>query len=347
MVIIGINVFGINANEFSFSCEEHFYNGDGRCSIAKDGSILRAMGGTEMMRDGLLSRLPQIYLDNFAFYSSRVRELENDKKRHVLWLHDLPADVESERVRKDSFREKFDLIVFVSDWQKKQYEEYFKIDFGNKGVVLRNAIIPFSNEDVKKKSNKEPIRLIYHTTPHRGLHILLPVFERLYDKRYGKKIHLDVYSSFKMYGWEQRDEEYEELFDKCRNHPGCTYHGYKPNNEVREALKQSHIFAYPSIWEETSCIAAIEAMSAGVTIVAPDRGALPETVGDYGFIYPFDKDITQHATTFIKGLIRVIDSYWEPDHILHRQAVALKTATNYGWEGRVEEWIRVLAMKLP
>merc|ERR1719401_1523955 len=165
------------------------------------------MGGTEMMRYGLLSRLPQIYLDNFAFYSSRVRELEssNIEKKHILWLHDQPGDVESRRLKEDSFREKFEWIVFVSDWQKKAYEDYFKIDFGNQGVVIRNAIVPFSNDDIKNKSSKdETIRLIYHTTPHRGLAILLPVFERMYQAKRGKKnIHLDVYSSFKIYGWEE------------------------------------------------------------------------------------------------------------------------------------------------
>ena len=40
-----------------------------------------------------------------------------------------------------------------------------------------------------------------------------------------------------------------------------TYHGFKPNDVVRKALSEAHIFAYPSIWVETSCISAIEAMS--------------------------------------------------------------------------------------
>ena len=31
-------------------------------------------------------------------------------------------------------------------------------------------------------------------------------------------IELDVYSSFKIYGWEERDEQYKEVFDFCKQH---------------------------------------------------------------------------------------------------------------------------------
>jgi predicted O-linked N-acetylglucosamine transferase (SPINDLY family) len=334
----------------NMSCEN--FQHDGECSIGKDGTIKNAMGGTEIMHDGLLSRLPQIYRDNFSFSASRVRELGSNKK-NILWLHDLPGDPEA--IAAIAARDQFAAIVFVSEWQKKIYEEKFNINFGQQAVVLPNAIVPFDHDVImNKSSNKDngPIRLIYHTTPHRGLQILLPVFVELYNNKYGNKIHLDVYSSFEVYGWKHKDEPYQPLFDVCRNHPGCTYHGYKPNGEVREALKRSHIFAYPSIWPETSCIAAIEAMSAGVTVVTSQSGALPETIGSNDFIYPLNQDMKKHSDMFTQALTFTIENYWRPESIKKRRQMALMAANRYDWgfpgwaEGRIEQWISMLTTRM-
>ena len=95
------------------------------------------------------------------------------------------------------------------------------------------------------------MRLIYHTTPHRGLDVLMRAFAKIYE-RYEGKVHLDVYSSFAVYGWKQRDAPFEHLFETCRRHAGCTYHGAVSNGEVREALTRAHVFAYPSTWMEKS-----------------------------------------------------------------------------------------------
>ena len=79
-----------------------------------------------------------------------------------------------------------------------------------KSIVLNNAIDPI--EPLEKPDDK--IRLIYHPTPHRGLELLVPVFEALCNEH--NDIELDVYSSFKIYGWEQRDDQYKQLFDRCK-----------------------------------------------------------------------------------------------------------------------------------
>ena len=319
--------------------------------IDSKGRVTGAKGGTELMREALMIRLPRAFKRSFRISASRVRDETEDGKKHVLWLHDLPEDTESQHLKLKESRDRFSAFVFVSHYQKRRYERYFGIEFPN-AVVLKNAIEPFKHKDVEK-SRKGPIRLIYHTTPHRGLSILIPVFMELY-KKYSDRIHLDVYSSFGIYGWKSRDEPFEVLFEQCRQHPGCTYHGFVSNDKVRDALRESHIFAYPSIWEETSCIAAIEAMSAGCEIVTPNLGALPETLGEYGMKYDFSRDdMSKNAMEFIQMMDVAIRTYWTPEATRRRREMSLYAAREFGWgfpgwpEGRTEQWIRLLSSQMP
>jgi glycosyltransferase involved in cell wall biosynthesis len=186
-----------------------------------------AMGGTELMKYGLFERLDPELLNQFQIIPSRVRGLDPNKK-NILWLHDLPGDPESQHLKEGGW-DKFDSLVFVSHWQKQQYTNFLGVP-PSASIVLQNAIQPI--EEHKKTYRKNgKINIIYHTTPHRGLEILIPVFQKLQEqvfKQEKMKVHLDVYSSFEIYGWPQRDEEFKELFKVIEDDPNMTYHGFKP-----------------------------------------------------------------------------------------------------------------------
>jgi glycosyltransferase involved in cell wall biosynthesis len=66
---------------------------------------------------------------------------------------------------------------------------------------------------------------------------------------------------------ELEGDKFKPLFDMCKNTKNVNYIGYGTNEEIRKALETTDILAYPSIFEETSCIAAIEAMMAGCHVV--------------------------------------------------------------------------------
>lgn len=297
----------------------------------------RARGGTELMQERLVKYVPSDLLNKFQIIPSRVRDLDPDKKK-ILWLHDLPNDPESEHLKEADSRKRFDKIVCVSNWQMQLYNMVLGVPYGD-CIVLKNAIEPIS---VPKKEYDGTVRLIYHTTPHRGLDILVPVFERLcevYDN-----IHLDVYSSFGVYGWEERDAPYRPLFDRCKAHPHITYHGAVSNEEVREALVKSHIFAYPSTWPETSCIAAIEAMSAMNLVVCPNFAALPETCANFAMMYPYQENKDRHAIQFAHTLNNAIKSIIDGNGLENPYMRFQKQYFDhfYGMETRAQEWTNLL-----
>ena len=292
-----------------------------------------SMGGTELMKYGLYDRLPKQLLEQFQIIPSRVRELSKTKKK-IYWVHDLAQDPEMAHL-KDGGWEKFDAIVCVSHWQRQQIQNFLGVP-ASKLTVLQNAIDPIEVDS--KPDPKDGINIIYHTTPHRGLELLVPVMDWVEEMLPDINWHLDVYSSFEIYGWKERDKEYEGLFEKIKNHPKMTYHGYKPNEEVKEALKKAHIFALPSIWPETSCIALIEAMSAGCICVHSSLAALPETSSNWTLQYDFTEDMNEHASRHALTLadaLRLVDEENMKDRLSMQKAYI---DGFYDWQSRAKQW---------
>lgn len=289
-----------------------------------------AMGGTEMMKYGLYDRLDPEIRDKVQIICSRVRDVDEDRPT-ILWLHDMFNDPEATHLKDPESRKRFDKIVYVSNYQKTTFEMVYGIQ-PSEGMIMQNAIDPIPH----KEKPTDEIRLIYHTTPHRGLEILVPVFEEL-SKHYPNLV-LDVYSSFEIYGWGARDADYEHLFERCRQHPKINYHGYQPNEVVREALQNAHIFAFPSIWPETSCIAVMEAMSAGCAIVHPDYAALPETTAGFGISYAMHEDANTHANIFIGVLAAVIDQVGKEELTNRLRFQKMYADSFYSWGSRIGKW---------
>lgn len=314
---------------------------DSNSLIEKNELNVKARGGTELMQERLYQSLPAELLEKFQIIPSRVRDINPDKKA-ILWLHDLPNDPESQHLKDKESRERFSKIIAVSDWQLQLYNLMLGVTY-NEAFVLKNAIRPI--EMSMEKEYDGTVRIIYHTTPHRGLGILIPVFEQL-AKKYDN-IQLDVFSSFNVYGWPERDKPFEELFDRCRMHPKINYHGAVSNEEIREALVKSHIFAYPSIWPETSCIAAMEAMSAMNVIVCPNYAALPETTAGFADMYQWSEDPNTHANRFAgvldTAIKEIIDNGPNNNRLNFQKTYA---DVMYNWDIRAKQWEGLLKSML-
>jgi glycosyltransferase involved in cell wall biosynthesis len=303
-------------------------------ALAKDSLSVKAMGGTELMKYGLADRMPADLMENFQIFTSRVEEALDETKIRILWLHDLPGDPASEHL-KDGGWEKFHRLVFVSNWQMQAYIQAYNIPW-SKCMVLQNAIVPI--EEHEKPTDK--IRLAYWATPHRGLNILVPVFQKLCEKY--DNIELDVYSSFKLYGWDDQDKQFQPLFDACEADPKINYHGTVSNEELRERLKETHIFAYPSTWPETSCICLMEAMSAGLLCVHPNFAALYETSANWTNMYQWNEDPNKHASHFYAALDASIESF--KNEGVQSRLLSQKSYANvfYNWQLRTFQWEQFL-----
>lgn len=291
-----------------------------------------ARGGTELMQERLHRSLPAELLERFQIIPSRVREIDPDRIP-ILWLHDLPNDPESQHLKDPNLRKRFKKIVAVSDWQMQLYNVVLGLPY-SESTVIKNGIYPI---EIERKRFDDTIKIIYHTTPHRGLELLVPVFEELC--KHHDNIELDVFSSFSIYGWSERDKPYEQLFERCKAHPKINYHGAVSNEQIREELKKSHIFAYPSIWPETSCLAAIEAMSAMNFVVCPNYAALPETCSNFANMYQWTENTNDHANRFYAVLDATITDI-KNNGIHHNRLKFQKDYFDvmYSWDMIAQKW---------
>jgi UDP-glucose:(glucosyl)LPS alpha-1,2-glucosyltransferase len=259
-----------------------------------------AMGGTEQMRARLINTVDSSLLQKAAIHISRVRQTYEDVP-NIFWAHDLPEDPETNILLNGGWK-RFKMFVFVTAWQRDSYIAKFGMPY-SMCRVIENAIEPARELD--KSGHK--MRLIYHTTPHRGLELLYPVFDALTKNEHLKdRLHLDVFSSFAVYGWGERDKRYKRLFDSLDKHSNITYHGAQSNAVVRDYLSRAHYFPYPCIWKETSCIALIEAIEHEVVSIHPNLAALPETAGQNSYMYDYTDDVNKHANTFYHTLLSVL-----------------------------------------
>lgn len=295
----------------------------------------KSNGGTELLCRRLENSFDSSLLNEFQIIPSRIRELDKNKYR-IYWVHDLPHDFEVQKALQQDHNSggwaRFHKIVFVSYHQMNGCIERYGIPH-SKCLVIQNGIFPLEKRTSFPRED-DTVKIIYHTTPHRGLGILATVFDNLWKKN--KKIHLDVYSSYSIYGWNDRDEQFKDLFKFLDEHEGITNHGAVSNEEVRKAVSASDIFAYPSIWPETSCLALIEAMSAGLECVHSSLGALPETSSNWTSMYPHHENPSVHAGIFHRVLESAIDSVRNKNDDHRRDAMAAYASSVYDWNSRAK-----------
>tara|TARA_B100000700_G_scaffold256142_1_gene289243 strand:- start:157 stop:1131 length:975 start_codon:yes stop_codon:yes gene_type:complete len=290
-------------------------------------------GGSENQLRLLFKNVDDEYFKdvNLILNSTDPKLLEKNKI-NILWMQHYVNQKETENLKNKEYINKLNYIVFNSNWNFENFKIQYKIP-ENKSIVLRNAI---NKIDFKNKT-KDKISLIYHTTPWRGLELLLKVFKKINKEN----VELNVCSSTIIYGKKFHDsyeKKFQKLFDDCKNTKNVNFHGYKSNSSILEMLKEVHIFSYPSIWAETSCIAAIEAMAAGCEVVTTNLGALKETCSPFAKFVNFEKNLHNLELNYLSSLIDSINNFWSEDNQQKLKTQREKINQIYSWETRKVEW---------
>jgi len=250
---------------------------------------MQPYGGSEIQLEYLQKHVSKELLDkvNLTISVPEKKPLVIDKP-NILWIqnsYDQP-NVAPWFMNKLNHG-KYDWYVFNSHWVYEKYRYHFKIPTEN-CLIIKNGF----DDDLILKTEYKPskkIKLVYTSTPWRGLDVLLGAMEKVKSD----KIELDVYSSTQIYGDQFKDlvdKEYVALYEKAKSLKNVNYKGYTHHKDLVKVLHNYDIFVYPNHWEETSCIAAIEALACGQVGLVTNNGALYETCAEFPIYVPYLTD---------------------------------------------------------
>ncbi len=256
-------------------------------------------------------------------------------RKKVLWMHDIATKRGMQRAF-DAMSWCIDQVWTVSEWHRKQVHEATGYPLDNI-VALRNGIVPIET----MKGPRLEKQLVYAARPERGLdNLIMPggVMEHLPDYN----LVVCMYDHFP----EHMRGYYEQVFARMKAMPNVTYLGPKPQAELRQIIRDSAAYIYPTQFEETSCILARECMEQRTPFITTEVGALPETLGAEG-IY-FEQWLGSTQTFFMENMPKDGTPAWcklfaefareclENKDLLAHVSADMETRADLYWDGVAE-----------
>jgi len=301
---------------------------------------MQPRGATELQMEMLEKHVDKDLLNQFQICTSIPGKVSIDpSKINILWQKNSWDQNNLQPFFRDkSKHDDYDWYIFNSHWNYEKFRYFFDIPT-EKCVVIKNGIDKFPKRKIYKKG--DPIKLIHHCTPWRGLNVVLRAMQEIKNPN----IIMDIYSSSQVYGDDfkkHNDDQFKPLYEQAEKLPNVNYIGYKPNEYILEKMPSYDMFVYPSIFEETSCASALEALASGVHVITNNFGALYETCAEWPVYVNYSTNYESMAIA-TGNAIEVAASYLHEDFIqehLEEQQKFYKRF--YSWKKKGMEWTSFL-----
>lgn len=263
-------------------------------------------------------------------------------KCNLWWTHDLALRRTQPMV--GSMLWNVDKVVTVSEWHRRQLAEAYKVPLDSV-MAIRNGIYPadfvglepplvgkgtpFPTECAVKKL------LTFTHRPERGLENLVApggIMEQL-----GEDFHLLVCHYDNPIPDQRIAAYHEQLWQRCNEMANVTLLPPQTKRDLYALMKSAWLHVYPAMFEETSCITAMETQAAGLPIICTTRGALPETLAGAGadFVPPADGKVdTDEFVRRIRSLAANPDDY--------ERLRGRCDGNRYAWSEAATQWERLI-----
>lgn len=293
---------------------------------------VRFLGRSHPDEERLIDSADALIVINVAI-GKRIRGT-GIKTPMILWTgHDADQD-DVQSLADPLERVSWTKIVFASQWQRSRYMARF--DINSQEVIGYAMAPPFETCELRKpwyKANRPPV-LAYTSTPFRGLKELLDAFPAIRETIPGTTLR--VYSDMKVYPGGEPDP-YSELYLRAAGMRWVDYFGSIGQSQLANELTECDYLTYPCNFPETFCIAAVEAVAAGMLPVVRSIGALPEVLGATAMSVAGD-----YARSVVNVMRYCQEQPCQADS--HRLAAAERFRSEFTWKRRAAEWEAMLTL---
>lgn len=255
-----------------------------------------------------------------------------DARQKILWSQDDMHELGLQDLTHKPYAiENIDCFLAISDYAKGEIEKGFP---GKKVHLQRNG---YNKHWVinNPPSERKPIA-VYSSTPYRGLDVLAEVWPYIYDicKYNNVEPELRVFSGVDIYDWS--NNPFESLFKSLSVMKGVKVYGSTCQKKLYEELCQCKVMLYPNHFLETGCMAVLEALACGCSVVTTDLGALKEQVRDLynGFVIQGDARSVDYKNEFIqKSVLSIMQNatYKSNDGLI------------FSWDEQAERLLKVIS----
>lgn len=258
-------------------------------------------------------------------------------KATLCWVHDvhLGNALTHERALK------IDRFFCLTHWHKDFFLKQYPFVHPSQVVVTRNGIDLSKFQPSDEPRN--PHRAVYSSSPDRGLQSLLQMWPRIRQRVPDAELHVfygfDTWEACSINNPDQLAyiKLLKEMLRDCEKY-GVTSHGRVSQKRLASEFQKSGVWPYPTWFSETSCITAMEAQAAGLSIVTSPIAALPETVGTRGLFVEGDWLSESYQNEFVERVVQSMTmTSDEHRHFNHLYAMSV-----FNWDGVACDWDTIL-----
>ena len=268
-----------------------------------------------------------IVFRNPAFFDQKL----NPKNEYIFVAQDVDYPWTPEQLKKVS-----KYVCLCQDHKVYTLNKYPQL--GERVVVTSNGIRKEIIEQVEKENiPRNPNKIIYASSPDRGLELILSNWFRVIERVPSAELH--IFYGFnnvetlakRVGGWYAT---YPDKLGQMMNQPGVKFRGRLGQMELYREWFSSNIWWYPTNWPETSCITSLDAQSCGAIPVTNNYWAVGENV-KHGYLTP---SIPQDCALMkLKQIDYVCDLLKNPN-IPWRTEMMTEARSTFDWENFVSDY---------